>query len=125
MNHLLSSRKEFGINMPDSPATPIKLGRPSGIANKRTEDMLKLLEKAYPGEDPVLWMWQKVHDGKVKMDLRVSCAKEVAQYMHAKRRATEVTGAGGAPLELVVHNDVRAAESLLNLLVTIEDADPS
>jgi len=102
-----------------------KMGRPIGANNKRTEEMLKLLDSAFPGDDPVLWMWKKVHDAKIEMGLRVSCAKEVAQYMHAKRRATEITGAGGAPLEMVVHNDVRAAESLLNLLTTIEDADPS
>lgn len=52
------------------------------------------------------------HDPSVDAETRLSALKELASYEHAKKKAVEVTGPGGGPLE-VKHSLV---DDILNLI---------
>ncbi|MET0063216.1 MAG: hypothetical protein ABW176_13070 [Candidatus Thiodiazotropha endolucinida] len=70
-------------------------GRKQGTPNKRTEEISELLKKKFPKYNPVVQMAEIAQDKKVDMNLRVQCAKEVAQYLFPKRKAIEVSPGAG------------------------------
>ena len=65
-------------------------GRQKGTPNKRTQALLDLIDSECPGYDPVVAMAKIANDPSQDETLRVQCHKEVAQYIHAKRKAIEV-----------------------------------
>jgi len=75
-------------------------GRQKGAKNKKTEDIIKKLESL--GCDPIEGMAkiasQSMNEGD--MQLAGQMFKELAQYVAPKRKAVEITGEGGAPIEL-------------------------
>lgn len=67
-------------------------GRVKGTPNKRTQDLIDLIERECPGYDPIVAMAKIANDEAQDYNIRVQCHKEVAQYIHAKRKAIEVNG---------------------------------
>jgi hypothetical protein len=52
--------------------------------------------------------------------VRSMCRKEVAEYLHAKRKAVEMSGPDGDPIELRTHNDAKAIETLGAMLSELD-----
>ena len=111
-------------------------GRPKGSPNVSTLFLKKAIAAAC-GEDwdPVVAMATIAKKGTIPTlnpntglyeetpvndKIRQTCLKEVAEYVHAKRRAVEVTGADGDPIEIVAHNDTKAEEALLAMRCALD-----
>jgi|SRR5215208_2309295 len=72
-------------------------GRCKGTPNKRT---LAVAEKlAALGCDPIKQMGQIAMDERVEVSVRVQVLKELCQYVAPKRKALEVTGEDGGPIQ--------------------------
>lgn len=55
------------------------------------------------GYDPVVFLWLMAHNDSVAdPELRKACASEVAKYVAPQLKSSEVTGAGGGPLQIEV-----------------------
>jgi len=78
-------------------------GRPSGTPNKRTQKLLDELERVAPGYDPVIAMAILANSDEADNQLKFQCHKEVAQYVHAKRKAVEATVEGAIELSGAVN----------------------
>ncbi len=113
-------------------------GRAKGSLNKSTID-LKAAIAAACGEDwdPVVAMAKIAKfgviptlnpdpeaggyvDTPVNDKIRQTCLKEVSEYIHCKRRAVEVSGVDGDPIEMITLNDNKAEETLLAMRVALE-----
>ena len=70
-------------------------GRQKGTPNKRTQALIAAINEVCPDYDPVIAMAVIANDEGQDLSLRVQCHKEVAQYIHAKRKALEVDIEGG------------------------------
>lgn len=82
------------------PGTPKTGGRQKGSLNK---DKAEVAEKlAALGCDPIEGMATIAMDPQSPVDLRGRMFSELAQYVHSKLRAVEVTGAGGGALQVQV-----------------------
>jgi len=68
-------------------------GRQKGSLNKRTVEVIEKLEAL--NCDPIKGMAKIAMNKKNPVGLRASMYKELAQYIAPKRRAMEMTGAGG------------------------------
>lgn len=85
------------------------MGRPKGSINKRSQDLVELIEEACPGFNPVVSMARIAHLGTINTFInvdgefrwvetpiapehRVKCLTEVCQYVAAKRKAIEHSG---------------------------------
>ncbi|MBA3913928.1 MAG: hypothetical protein H0X25_08785 [Acidobacteriales bacterium] len=75
-------------------------GRSKGTPNKRTQDLILKLEEL--GCDPIQGMAEIAMDEDTATDLRVRCYAELAQYVHAKRKAIELAGEDGNELRVVI-----------------------
>lgn len=75
-------------------------GRTKGVPNKDTAAIADALRERYPDWDPVIAMAEIANDPKNDITLRLAAAKEVAQYIHPKRKAIELTGKGGEAIEV-------------------------
>ncbi len=75
-------------------------GRQKGTPNKRTQAVTETLEGL--GLDPIRGMAEIALDERVEVSLRVQVLKELCQYVAPKRKAVEVTGEDGGPLELEI-----------------------
>jgi hypothetical protein len=76
-------------------------GRKKGTPNKRTAELLDILSSKWPDYHPVVAMAALANDETVEIELRFQAHKEVAQYVAPKRKAIEVTGQDGGPVETV------------------------
>lgn len=76
-------------------------GRKAGTLNKSSQELKMMLKDKFPGWDPVLQLAGVAQDPEVDLPLRVQCAKEVAPYLHPRRKATEISAGSG---ERVVFN---------------------
>lgn len=65
-------------------------GRQKGTPNKRTKELIAAIEEVCPNYDPVVAMAKIANDANQDPNLRIQCHKEVAQYVHAKRKAVEI-----------------------------------
>jgi hypothetical protein len=75
-------------------------GRQKGTPNKRTLAVTDKLEAL--GCDPIQRMAQIAMDEEVEVTIRARLLTELAQYIAPKRKAVEVTGEDGGPLELEI-----------------------
>lgn len=66
-------------------------GRRKGALGKDKAALRDLVESKFPGWDPVIAM-AEIATTTMDPELRLAACKEVAQYIHAKLRSTEVTG---------------------------------
>lgn len=82
-------------------------GRVKGTPNKKTQELMALVEEACPGFNPIVGMAKIAHFGvisdwdpnenvfKVRQiadDHRIKCLTDVAQYLFPKRKAVEHSG---------------------------------
>ena len=69
-------------------------GRTKGTPNANKQELVDLLDKTYPGYNPVIQMASIAQDESVEMVHRVQCAKEIAGYIFPKRKSIEsnITG---------------------------------
>ncbi len=74
----------------------------AGSPNKRKNALKALLQKEYPGYNPVLSMARIAHQAEKdgEKQLAAQMHREVAQYVEPKKRAIEVTGEDGGPIEV-------------------------
>jgi hypothetical protein len=74
---------------------PPGAGRRPGTPNKAKSELANLLHEKFPGYDPLMAMAEIAQDVEVELSLRITCHKEVAQYLRPKLRSTTVTGTLG------------------------------
>src|SRR5215213_7226803 len=72
-------------------------GRCTGTPNKRTLAVDEVLGEL--GLDPIKQMGQIAMDERVEVGVRVQVLKELCQYVAPKRKALEVTGEDGGPIQ--------------------------
>ena len=70
---------------------PQNSGRKKGTPNKRTKNLIELIESKYPKFDPVISLIEIAIDNETPLDLKVNCLKEIAKYIHPQRKAVEVS----------------------------------
>lgn len=73
-------------------------GRQKGTPNKDTKALCDRIASKYPGWDPVEAMAEIAQDDTNDVMIRLAALKEIAQYIHPKRKAIEHTGKDGTPL---------------------------
>ena len=73
-------------------------GRQKGTPNKDTQALQERIAQRYPGWDPVEAMAEIARDDQNDVMIRLAALKEIAQYIHPKRKAIEHTGKDGTPL---------------------------
>jgi len=73
-------------------------GRQRGTPNKKTHELVEKLEKL--GCDPIAGLAGIAIAPETALELKVRCYAELAQYVHAKRKAVEL-GAENEPQEVV------------------------
>lgn len=83
-------------------------GRKPGSPNKGTRDLQERMQAAVlercglADYDPVIELAIIANDKSNPVEVRGSAHKSVAPYIHAQRKAVEVTGAGGEPIEMKI-----------------------
>ena len=75
-------------------------GRCKGTPNKKTMAVAEVLGEL--GLDPIKQMGQIAMDERIEVSIRVQVLKELCQYIAPKRKAVEITGEDGGPLELEI-----------------------
>lgn len=76
-------------------------GRTKGSLNAPKAALFAMMAKRWPDYHPVMAMAEIANDPAVELDTRFAAHKEVAQYVEPKRKAVEVTGEDGGPIETV------------------------
>lgn len=87
-------------------------GRPKGVPNKATVEIQQKL--AALGCDPLAGMAALAADPKSSPELKGKMLAELAQYVAPKRKAVEVTGNEGGPIEVVVEDNRPPIETYLS-----------
>lgn len=101
--------------MPFAPGSikPAGSGRKKTTQNRVTvTDILRDMKC-----DPIEGMARIAMDAKQPMSLRAKVYSELAQYLYPKRRAIELTGADGSPIEL----NVSATELLTSRIARLAE----
>jgi len=73
-------------------------GRTKGTPNKSTVELKDRIAEKFPDYDPVMAMVALANDQSADPIMRFNASKEVAQYVHPKRKAIEHSGKNGEPL---------------------------
>lgn len=71
-------------------AKPKNSGRKKGTPNKRTQNLIELIEKKFPNFDPIISLIEISQDNETPLELKVNCLKEIAKYIHPQRKAVEI-----------------------------------
>src|SRR5574344_3013784 len=64
-------------------------GRQKGTPNKKTQELMELIEANYKGFNPVLELIKIAMDKNTPLDLKASVLKDVASYIYPKRKAID------------------------------------
>lgn len=96
----------LGLGRP--PGQPRTGGRKPGVPNRITREILEKLEEL--GCDPIEGMAKLAMDPKNTPELRGKMYAELASFAFPKRKAVDLSGPGGGPLQVQV---------------VISDAEPS
>lgn len=70
-------------------------GRKAGVFNKDKATLREMIEEKYPNYNPVLALAGialNEEDERITYEIRVSCHKEVAQYIYPKLRPVDAKG---------------------------------
>ena len=86
--------------MPRPKGLPKTGGRRSGTPNKRQHELVVKLEQL--GCDPIAGLAQIAMASETAPELKVRCYAELAQYVHAKRKAVEHTSEGNQEIRVFV-----------------------
>ena len=65
-------------------------GREKNTPNKRTQNLLELIEVNHKGFNPVLELIEISKSANIDVDLRVSILKDLTPYLYPKRKAIEL-----------------------------------
>ena len=71
------------------PGTPKTGGRTKGTPNRRNCVIAEKIESRFPGWDPVEQLAHMAQDQDLEPAIRVQCAREVATYIHPRRKPGE------------------------------------
>jgi hypothetical protein len=74
------------------------MARPTGASNKNKQALIRMLQERYPGWHPVMQMADVANDEGADLQTRFNAAKEVAQYVTPKLKATEHRGSEDQPI---------------------------
>jgi len=77
------------------------MARQVGCKNQPKRALIALLNEKFPGYNAVLEMAAMAKDEGNDKAFRFNAHKEVAQYQEPKRKAVEVTGPDGGPLQII------------------------
>ena len=80
--------------MPAHKGQPKVGGRVKGTPNKRTVELADRLAEMFPDYDPVMAMAALANDMTADPFMRFQASKEVAQYIHARRKSIDHTTGG-------------------------------
>lgn len=83
---------------PKNPKGSAGKGRPKGSINKRSQEMLELLEQKPNWQHPIDFLADVYLDPTKDITLRVKAATDVLPYIAPKLKQIEVTGADGGPV---------------------------
>ena len=77
-------------------------GRKEGATNLKKREFRQALLRycADKHVDPFFWMVDLLTKKRVKNELKLQAAKELAQYLQPKLRAIELTGEDGGPMQV-------------------------
>lgn len=76
-------------------------GRPKGSTNKRNIQRQEIFDKIVEKHgDPLEALAEMAFDPNNDLMVRKDCLKEVVQYGHAKKKAIEISGPDGGPVEV-------------------------
>ena len=64
-------------------------GRQKGTPNKRTQNLVELIEASHGDFDPVLELINIYKDTKTPLELKTSILKDLMPYIYPKRKAIE------------------------------------
>lgn len=79
---------------------PAGSGRKAGTPNKRDVKRQEIFDKIVEKHgDPLEALAEMAFDPNHPLDIRKDCLKEVVQYGHAKKKAIEISGPDGGPIE--------------------------
>jgi hypothetical protein len=70
-------------------------GRLRGTPNRKSEQLLRKLQSLEC--DPIEGLARIALDAETRLDLRVRCYAELAQYVYPKRKAVDLAGHDGGP----------------------------
>lgn len=96
-------------------------GRPKGSSNLKTRALEERLQthmlKKFGIEDydPVIALAEIAEDKAVSLELRASCHKSIIPYIHAAKKAVEISGPDGGAIEI--------KGSLIDSIVSALEAD--
>ena len=75
-------------------------GRKAGTPNKRDVKRQEIFDRIVEKHgDPLEALAEMAFDPNHPLDIRKDCLKEVVQYGHAKKKAIEISGPDGGPIE--------------------------
>ena len=80
-------------------------GRKAGTPNRRTVELAERLQQL--GCDPIEGMARLAMNEELSPELRGRMYAELAQYVFPKRRAAELSGPGGEPLQTTEHAHIK------------------
>jgi hypothetical protein len=84
-------------------------GRPIGMPNKPTQALRALLDKRFPGWNPVEQMAEIAQDETADIAIRLNAAKEVAKYVYPQLKAVELaTGEEGLRITQITRQIIDA-----------------
>ena len=75
-------------------------GRQCGTPNRKTHELVEKLDKL--GCDPIVGLARIALAPETTPELKVRCYAELAQYVHAKRKAVEQTSEGKQEITITV-----------------------
>jgi|SanBayMetagenome_1026888.scaffolds.fasta_scaffold04207_3 hypothetical protein len=76
-------------------------GRKKGSLNKRTVERQETFDKIVEKHgDPLEALAEMAFDPNNPLDVRKDCMKDVVQYGYAKKKAVEISGPDGGPVEV-------------------------
>ena len=87
------------------PGTPKTGGRKKGTPNRVTRLIAETLQAEHV--DPIIGMARMAKNTKLAPELRFRAYAQLAEYLHPKRKAVELSAPGGGPVELA---DVSSAK---------------
>ena len=102
--------------MPFKPGHKKFGGKAKGCKNKITQDVVGLLDSL--GCNPLEGLARIAENEKHPIEVRTKCLAELAQYLHPKRRAVEISGPSGDPIAI----NVSPVESLVSRITRLNAA---
>lgn len=82
--------KSSGNKFTKGTPKPINSGRKKGTPNKDKKELRDRLNAEFPNYDPLLSLAAIGNDPKTPLEMKITCHKEIAKYIHPQRKAVEI-----------------------------------